>query len=107
MLPIQNRVVQIRDRLILARHLLLIAVIFTGICCAVAALAFSIPERSATRQSKALMRILNLSAPSLIPSGRPLRHPDAALPGIDWRFTPLLPSLAPDVQVPPFPKPEA
>jgi hypothetical protein len=41
------------------------------------------------------MRILNLSAPALIPSGRPLRHPDAALPGIDWRFSPGMPPIQP------------
>ena len=51
-----------------------------------------------------LMRRLQLSQPSLVPSGRPLRQPGALLPGVDLRHVPSLPLVEPG---PPVRPPEA
>ena len=82
-----------RDRLILARRLLVAAILLTAVSFSITIVAIVIPERRATRQSAALTKFLNLSVPALVPSGRTLRHPETILPGIDRRFSPWLPNL--------------
>jgi hypothetical protein len=83
------------DRLLPARWLLLAAGAFTCLALGAAAFTVSTHERSANRKCAELARTLHLSSPALIPSGRFLRHPETALRGIDWRFSPRLPVMAP------------
>jgi hypothetical protein len=87
-----------RDRLILARFLLLAAIVFSAVGIGLVTLVISIPERSATRQGAALTRVLNLSGPALVPSGRNLRHPEAIEVGVNRRFSPQLPILEPGTE---------
>jgi hypothetical protein len=84
-----------RDRLVLARRLLLAMMLLTALGFACTIFAALLSERSATRQCAALTESLNLSGPALVPSGRGLRHPETIMPGIDRRFSPLLPDLEP------------
>jgi hypothetical protein len=103
MIPTRKSLKPMRNPLNLARHLLLTVIVFTSICLAFSALAVFSPERRAARQNAALTRILNLSGPALIPSGRPLRHADTAQSRIDWRFSPLLPRISYGVNGPLLP----
>jgi hypothetical protein len=86
------------DRLILARWLLLAAAALTCLAVGVAALSVWAPERNANRKCAELTHALRLSSPALIPSGRFLRHPETALRGIDWRFSPQVPVMAPGAE---------
>jgi hypothetical protein len=78
------------DRLGFARNLLLaswlVMIFVLGWMALDATLRPSVHERS----SCALARALSLSQLSIVPTARPLRHPETLHPGVDLRFSPLL-----------------
>ena len=47
-------------------------------------------------QTESLRSDLNLTSLALVPSGRILRYPDTAQPGIDLRYCPVLPPIQTD-----------
>ncbi len=79
------------DRLGLARNLLLASWLATASALGLMVLDASLRSSPGEAPLHGLAEGLSLSNLSVVPAGRPLRHPETLHPAIDLRFSPLLP----------------
>lgn len=89
-----NAIFRFSDRFDFARMLLLCIVLFTALCFALPLLgAFS---RFEVDETARLVKTLELSDLSVVPSGRRPRAPESAEPSINLDFSPFLPQFLSD-----------
>jgi hypothetical protein len=81
------------DRLGLARNILLGSWVATAALLGLMVLDSSLRSSREHPFGQPLVERLWLSNLSVVPSGRPFRNPQALHPGVDLRFSPLLPPV--------------
>jgi hypothetical protein len=84
------------DRLGFARDLLLVSWLASGTALSLMLLDSSLRPSLREEPACALVNTLSLSNLSVLPSGRPARHPEALHDAVNLRFSPLLPPVETD-----------
>jgi hypothetical protein len=82
------------DRLNQARHGLLMIAAITIIAAVVLAASTAADPRDSLEMTGRLIKMLNLSTPTLFPTGHALRDAGYAHPAVDLRYSPHLPTTA-------------
>lgn len=80
------------DRLNQARHGLLVITAITIIAAVMLAASAGADRRDSLERTGSLIKMLNLSTPTLFPTGHALRDVGYAHPAVDLRHSPHLPS---------------